>query len=63
MFRKENLDRLSELHPYDCPIDILDGVCPPFGPIYGLSELELEALYVGDGRQIKTTRNEYRSIN
>ena len=29
---------------YDYPINIQDGACPPFGPIYGLSEPKLDAL-------------------
>ena len=29
-----------------CPIDLKDGVCPCFGPIYGLSEPELKALKI-----------------
>ena len=44
VFEKSNADRLPEHRPYDCPIDLIEGACPPFGPIYGLSEPELEAL-------------------
>ena len=44
VFEKCNADRLPEHRPYDCPIDLIDGACPPFGPIYGLSEPELDAL-------------------
>ena len=44
VFEKKNADRLPEHRSYDCPIDLLDGASPPFGPIYGLSEPELEAL-------------------
>jgi hypothetical protein len=34
VFEKRNADRLPEYRLYDCPIDLLDGGCPPFGPIY-----------------------------
>ena len=44
VFEKKNVDRLPEHRPYDYPIDLQEVVNPPFGPIYGLSELELLAL-------------------
>ena len=44
VFEKWNVDRLPEHRSYDCPIDIHDSACPPFGPMYGLSEPELDAL-------------------
>ena len=44
IFEKQNTDPLPEHRPYDYPIDLLDGVYPPFGPIYGLSKLELDVL-------------------
>ena len=44
VFEKKNVDHLPEHWPYDCPIDLQEGTSPPFGPIYGLSKLELEAL-------------------
>ena len=44
VFEKRNADSLPENRPYDCPIDLQEGACPPFGPIYGLSKPELEAL-------------------
>ena len=44
VFEKKNVDRLPEHRPYDCPIDLQEGASPPFGPIYGLSEPELQAL-------------------
>ena len=44
VFEKKNADRLPEHRLYDCPIDLQEGTSPPFGPIYGLSEPELEAL-------------------
>ena len=46
VFEKRNVDRLLEHRMYDYPINIQDGACPPFGPIYGLSEPELDALRV-----------------
>ena len=46
VFEKKNVDRLPEHRPYDCPIDLKDGACPPFGPIYGLSEPELKTLKI-----------------
>mgnify|MGYP000524124654 CR=1 FL=1 len=44
VFEKNNVDRLPEHRPYDCPIDLQEGASPPFGPIYGLSKPELQAL-------------------
>ena len=44
VFEKKNVDHLPEHRLYDCPIDLQEGVNPPFGPIYGLSEPELQAL-------------------
>ena len=44
VFEKWNGDRLPEQWPHDCPIDIQDRACPPFGPMYGLPKLELDAL-------------------
>ncbi len=43
-FEKINADQLPAHSPYDCPIDLEEGHSPPFGPIYGLSESELQAL-------------------
>ena len=40
----KNVDHLLEHRPYDFRIDLLKGTSPPFGPIYGLPEPELEAL-------------------
>ena len=31
---------------YDCLIDLQEGVCPPFGPLYALSTPELKAFLV-----------------
>jgi hypothetical protein len=44
VFEKHNAYRLPEHRRYDCPIDLQEGACPPFGPIYGLSAPELKAL-------------------
>jgi hypothetical protein len=44
VFEKNKADQLPEHHPYDCPIDLEEGHSPPFGPIYGLLEPELQAL-------------------
>jgi hypothetical protein len=44
VLKKKNADRLPEHRPYDCLIDLQEGVGPPFGPIYGLFEPELWAL-------------------
>ena len=44
VFEKKNAERLPEHRLYDCPIDLVEGASPPFGPIYGLSEPELVAL-------------------
>ena len=43
VFEKENADILSKHHPYDCIIESQDGIQPPFGPIYNLSQMELKA--------------------
>jgi hypothetical protein len=45
VFEKINADQLPAHSPYDCPIDLKEGHSPPFGPIYGLSEPELQALH------------------
>ena len=45
IFEKRNVNRLSKHQSYDCPIDIQDGACPPFGLIYRLSEPELDTLH------------------
>jgi len=44
VFEKNKVDQFLEHRPYDCPIDLEEGHSPPFGPIYGLSEPELQAL-------------------
>ncbi len=44
VFEKNKADQLPEHRPYDCSIDLEEGHSPPFGPIYGLSKPELQAL-------------------
>jgi len=41
---KEAADTLPEHRRYDCKIDLKEGSTPPWGPIYPLSESELQAL-------------------
>jgi len=41
---KEAADRLPEHRPYDCKIDLKEGATAPWGPIYPLSEIELQTL-------------------
>jgi hypothetical protein len=43
VFERNNVDTLPKHQPYDCTID-LEGVEPPFGPIYNLSQNEFLAL-------------------
>ena len=43
-FSKQKADTLPPHRPYDLSIVLEDGKTPPFGPIYPLSELELQAL-------------------
>jgi len=44
VFEKINVDQLPAHSPYDCLTNLEEGHSPPFGPIYGLSEPELQAL-------------------
>jgi hypothetical protein len=44
VFEKNKVYQFPEHRPYDCPIDLEEGHSPPFGPIYSLSELELQAM-------------------
>ena len=46
VFAKCDADRLPEHRLYDCLIDLQEGVCPPFGPLYVLTVPELKALRV-----------------
>jgi len=41
---KEAADALPEHRPYDCKIELKDGATAPWGPIYPLSEVELQTL-------------------
>jgi len=41
---KEAADMLPKHQQYDCKIDLKEGSTPPWGPIYPLSETELQAL-------------------
>ena len=44
VFEKKNVDHIPKHRRYDFPINLQEGANPPFGPIYGLSEPELQAL-------------------
>ena len=44
VFSKESADLLPQHRKYDCAIDLKDGLQPPFGPIYSLTQPELAAL-------------------
>jgi hypothetical protein len=46
MFEKKNVDHLLEYQLYYCSIDLLESTCPPFGPIYRLSKLDLEHISI-----------------
>jgi len=41
---KESADALPKHRPYDCKIDLKEGSTVPWGPIYPLSETELQTL-------------------
>jgi len=41
---KEAADQLPEHRPYDCKIELKEGTTAPCGPIYPLSEMELQTL-------------------
>ena len=41
---KEAAETLPEHRPYDCKIDLKEGETAPWGPIYPLSETELQML-------------------
>jgi hypothetical protein len=45
VFEKKNVDILLGYRPYNCAIELQDGVQPLFGPIYDLSQTKLAALY------------------
>jgi hypothetical protein len=44
VFSEEEINRLPDHTEYDHKIQLVDGAQPPFGPIYPLSEKELQAL-------------------
>lgn len=44
VFDREVADRLPDHRDWDHAIDLVEGAKPPWGPIYALSEVELEAL-------------------
>jgi hypothetical protein len=45
LFRKKDAKRLPPHRgPLDCPIDLKEGKSAPFGPLYPMSDLELQAL-------------------
>ena len=44
VFSKTKADTLPEHRPYDLRIELEDGAVPPLGPIYSLSQLELDTL-------------------
>lgn len=44
VFDEEAANRLPERRPFDHQIPLYEGEMPPFGTIYGLSKLELDAL-------------------
>jgi hypothetical protein len=50
VFEEKNADILPEHRPYDMSIDLKPGTVVPFGPIYNLSQPELEELrkYIDD---------------
>ena len=50
VFSKVKADKLPEHRPYDHRIPLEEGKCPLYGPIYNLSQTELEALrkYIDD---------------
>jgi hypothetical protein len=71
VFEKKNVDHLPEHRQYDYPINLEVGASPPFGPIYGLYEPELEAIrtYIeeiltkGFIRHSKSLCVNYRGLN
>ena len=44
IMKKEAADALSQHHLYDCKIELKEGATAPWGPIYPLSEAELQTL-------------------
>ena len=46
VFKKKNVDILLKYHLYDYTIELQDGVQPPFGSIYNLSQMKLATLII-----------------
>jgi hypothetical protein len=44
VFEKKNANTLFEHRPYNCVIDLEEGMQPPFGPIYNLLHDEFSVL-------------------
>ena len=44
VFNKAKADTLALHRPYDLKINLEEGISPPVGPMYSLSQLELETL-------------------
>ena len=62
VFDPKNADELPPHRPYDCEIELLPGMSPPFGPIYPLSrdeeKLSLEYLEINTKRKfIRETKS------
>ncbi len=53
VFEEKNVDTLLEHRPYDCTIDLEEGVHHLFKPIYNLSKDELLALrkYIDENQE------------
>jgi hypothetical protein len=45
VFKEKNMDTLPKHQPYNCPIDFVEEVQPPFRPIYNLSQDKVTALH------------------
>lgn len=45
VFSKQEADKLPPHRPYDHAIPLVDGTTAPFGPVYNLSQTELQALH------------------
>ncbi len=41
LFKKKNADTLPKHRPYDCTINLVEEVQPPFGPIYNCHKANL----------------------
>jgi hypothetical protein len=54
MFSKFKADSLAEHQPYDLKIDLEENSAPPIGPIYLLSQTELQALQIFIDKNLET---------